>query len=53
MLSQILLRLQLALARLVARVAAGAERIGTRSGVKIIDSLKKRFEEDNISSIEI
>ena len=37
----------------LAMVAAGAERIGTSSGVKIIDSLKKRFEEDNISSIEI
>ena len=37
----------------LAMVAAGAERIGTSSGVKIIDSLKKRFDEDNISSIEI
>ena len=37
----------------LAMVAAGAERIGTSSGVKIIDSLKKRFEDDNISLIAI
>lgn len=37
----------------LAMVEAGAERIGTSSGVKIINSLKKRFVEDNITSIEI
>lgn len=37
----------------LAMIAAGAERIGTSSGVKIINSLKKRFEVDGIKSIEI
>ena len=34
-------------------IAAGAERIGTSSGVKIIETLKQRFEKDGISAIEI
>lgn len=37
----------------LAMIAAGAQRIGTSSGVKIIASLKKRFAEDKIDSIEI
>ena len=37
----------------LAMIAAGAERIGTSSGVKIIEALKKRFVEDGISAIEI
>ena len=37
----------------LAMIAAGAERIGTSSGVKIIEALKKRFAEDGISAIEI
>lgn len=37
----------------LAMIAAGAERIGTSSGVKIIKALKKRFAEDGISAIEI
>ena len=37
----------------LAMIAAGAERIGTSSGVKIIETLKQRFEKDDINSIEI
>ncbi|RMC51902.1 deoxyribose-phosphate aldolase [Lactobacillus sp. ESL0228] len=37
----------------LALIAAGAERIGTSSGIKIIEALKKRFKEDNIESLEI
>ena len=37
----------------LAMIAAGAERIGTSSGVKIIETLKQRFEKDGISAIEI
>ena len=37
----------------LAMIAAGAERIGTSSGVKIIETLKQRFEKDGINSIEI
>ena len=37
----------------LAMIAAGAERIGTSSGVKIIEALKQRFEKDGINSIEI
>lgn len=37
----------------LAMIAAGAERIGTSSGVKIIETLKQRFEKDSINSIEI
>ncbi|WEV70269.1 deoxyribose-phosphate aldolase [Lactobacillus sp. ESL0785] len=37
----------------LAMIAAGAKRIGTSSGVKIIETLKKRFEDDNITSLDI
>lgn len=37
----------------LAMISAGAERIGTSSGIKIIDSLQQRFNEDGISFIEI
>lgn len=37
----------------LAMIAAGAERIGTSSGVKIINALKKRFKDDGITSIDI
>ena len=37
----------------LAMIAAGAERIGTSSGVKIIETLKQRFEKDGINSIEV
>ena len=37
----------------LAMIAAGAERIGTSSGVKIIETLKQRFEKDGINAIEI
>lgn len=37
----------------LAMIEAGAERIGTSAGVKIITVLKKRFEEDDITAIEI
>ena len=37
----------------LAMIAAGAERIGTSSGVKIIETLKQRFEKDDINAIEI
>lgn len=37
----------------LAMIAAGAERIGTSSGVKIIETLKRRFEKDGINAIEI
>ena len=37
----------------LAMIAVGAERIGTSSGVKIIETLKQRFEKDGINSIEI
>lgn len=35
----------------LAMIAAGAERIGTSSGVKIIETLKQRFEKDGINAI--
>lgn len=37
----------------LAMIAAGAQRIGTSSGVKIIAALKKRFTADNVTAIEI
>lgn len=37
----------------LAMIVAGAERIGTSSGVKIIETLKQRFEKDGINAIEI
>lgn len=37
----------------LAMIAAGAERIGTSSGIKIIETLKQRFEKDGINAIEI
>lgn len=37
----------------LAMIAAGAERIDTSSGVKIIETLKQQFEKDGINSIEI
>lgn len=37
----------------LAMIAAGAKRIGTSSGVKIIETLKQRFEKDGINAIEI
>lgn len=37
----------------LAMIAAGAQRIGTSSGVKIIETLKQRFEKDGINAIEI
>ncbi|BDR59822.1 hypothetical protein KIM322_00830 [Lactobacillus xylocopicola] len=37
----------------LAMIAAGAERIGTSAGVKIIEALKQRFNEDDITTIEI
>ncbi|MDF7683238.1 deoxyribose-phosphate aldolase [Lactobacillus sp. ESL0679] len=37
----------------LAMIAAGAQRIGTSSGVEIIETLKKRFEDDNITSLDI
>lgn len=41
------------LADFIAMIEAGADRIGTSSGVKIIKSLQRRFEEKHIDSIEI
>lgn len=37
----------------LAMIAAGADRIGTSSGVKIIKNLKQRMEDDHISAIKI
>lgn len=37
----------------LALIAAGAERIGTSSGIKIIDVLKERMNKDNVSSIDL
>lgn len=37
----------------LAMIAAGAQRIGTSSGVKIIAALEKRFTADNVTAIEI
>ncbi|WEV39746.1 deoxyribose-phosphate aldolase [Lactobacillus sp. ESL0681] len=37
----------------LAMISAGAERIGTSSGIKIIDALKKRFAEDKVSFLEV
>src|SRR5699024_2750252 len=37
----------------LAMIAAGATRIGCSAGIKIIETLKKRFLEDGISYIEI
>lgn len=37
----------------LALIAAGAERIGTSSGIKIINVLKERFAKDNISYIDL
>ncbi|MBL3530795.1 deoxyribose-phosphate aldolase [Companilactobacillus zhachilii] len=37
----------------LAMIAAGADRIGTSSGVKIINALKQRLDDDNISTIKI
>ena len=34
-------------------IAAGADRIGTSSGVKIINALKDRMEKDNVDVIKI
>ena len=37
----------------LAMIAAGADRIGTSSGVKIINALKDRMEKDNVDVIKI
>ncbi len=37
----------------LAMIDAGADRIGTSSGVKIINALKQRFEQDRVESIEL
>lgn len=37
----------------LAMIEAGADRIGTSSGVKIIDALSKRFAQDRIDSLEL
>ena len=37
----------------LALITAGAERIGTSSGIKIIDVLKERMNKDNVSSIDL
>ncbi|WP_338232182.1 deoxyribose-phosphate aldolase [Companilactobacillus muriivasis] len=37
----------------LAMIAAGADRIGTSSGVKIIDAIKQRMEFDHVDSIKI
>lgn len=37
----------------LAMIAAGAQRIGTSSGVKIIAALKKRFAVDNVTAINL
>jgi len=37
----------------LAMVAAGADRIGTSSGVKIIDSIKQRMTDDNVDTISV
>lgn len=37
----------------LAMIAAGADRIGTSSGVKIIESIKQRMVDDNIQTIKI
>ena len=37
----------------LAMIAAGAQRIGTSSGVKIIAALKKRFAADNVTAIDL
>lgn len=37
----------------LALIAAGAERIGTSSGIKIINVLKERMAKDNVSSIDL
>lgn len=37
----------------LAMIEAGADRIGTSSGVKIIDTLNERFSKDRIDSIEL
>lgn len=37
----------------LAMIAAGAERIGTSSGVKIIENLKQRMEDDQVSVIKV
>lgn len=37
----------------LAMIAAGADRIGTSSGVKIIDAIKQRMEYDHVNTIKI
>lgn len=37
----------------IAMIEAGAERIGTSSGVKIINALKRRMEDDGVSTITV
>jgi len=37
----------------LAMVAAGADRIGTSSGVKIIDAIKQRMTDDNVDTIPV
>lgn len=37
----------------LAMISAGADRIGTSSGVKIINALKQRMKDDNVDSIKI
>ena len=37
----------------LALIAAGAERIGTSSGIKIINVLKERMTQDDVSYIEL
>ena len=37
----------------LAMIEAGADRIGTSSGVKIMDALNQRFEQDRVTSLEL
>lgn len=37
----------------LAMIAAGADRIGTSSGVKIIESIKQKMVDDNVQTIKI
>ena len=37
----------------LAMVRAGADRIGCSAGVKIIEALKERMKDDNVTTIEI
>lgn len=37
----------------LAMVRAGADRIGCSAGVKIIEAIKQRMQDDNVTTIEI